>query len=93
MPRTRKDWTQDEETKLLYLWGEGKTYKEMGEALGRTPKSVQQHVYYMQSHRKGIAKCPGSGALPGLKSKLPASYWKVKNWFALISAAPDAPRK
>lgn len=44
MPRTRKDWTQDEETKLLYLWGEGKTYKEMGEALGRTPKSVQQHV-------------------------------------------------
>lgn len=53
MPRTRKDWTQDEETKLLYLWGEGKTYKEMGEALGRTPKSVQQHVYYMQSHGKG----------------------------------------
>lgn len=44
MPRTRKDWTQDEETKLLEMWGAGKTYKEMGEALGRTPKSVQQHV-------------------------------------------------
>ena len=40
-----------------------------------------------------IAKCPGSGSLPGLKSKLPASYRKVKNWFALIPAAPDAPRK
>nr|DAJ62015.1 MAG TPA: deoxyribosyltransferase [Caudoviricetes sp.] len=56
MPRIRKDWTQDEEAKLLQMWDAGKTYKEMGEALGRTPKSVQQHVYYMQSHGKGREK-------------------------------------
>lgn len=41
MPRIRKDWTQDEEAKLLQMWDAGKTYKEMGEALGRTTKGVQ----------------------------------------------------
>lgn len=72
MPRTRKDWTQGEETKLLEMWGAGKTYKEMGEALGRTPKGVQQHVYYMQSHGKGRKKndaLQGAGEAGGEGSK------------------------
>lgn len=46
MPRTRKDWTQGEETKLLEMWGAGKTYKEMGEALGRTPKGAAARILH-----------------------------------------------
>lgn len=64
MGREQRLWTKREEKRLMQMIEDGKTYREIGEALGRTRASAQQHAHYMRKEENDDA-LQGAGEAGG----------------------------
>ena len=53
MKRTCRPFTSEENDKILRLYNDGKTAKEIGEAVGRTAGSIAHQVYILRKVAKG----------------------------------------
>lgn len=55
--RNRKFWSEPETAHLMRLRDEGKSYIQMGDILGRSPKSIKRKVYEMLCKRRRVDYC------------------------------------
>jgi len=63
---SKSNWSYEEEARLLILRSEGKTYKEIGDELHRTPNSVQ--IKYERIKNKKYLSNPPSLKVEGKKA-------------------------
>jgi DNA-binding NarL/FixJ family response regulator len=51
-PKTRRNWSEEDSTKLLDMFTEGKSDRQIAEALGRTRSAVSSQLWKLQNPDK-----------------------------------------